>query len=333
MAEALGDARIELFQHYPSHRRHIEIFHLCKRQPDELDKLGIWACHSFDLLRNGTRVQCEESRVEAAYPAGDPVRRTATPETVGTIALDDVKSYYAAAYRPDLTTIVVIGDVTPEHARAAIEKWFGGWKANGPKPNIYSPAIPPNKPGQATIPATGRIQSEVRLGEVIPISYQDPDFPVLQLANTVLTGGFYASLLYHDLRELHGYVYNVGSSFTGGKNRSTFNVTYGADPQNVARAQRLVIDDLTGLQKKPLAADRLTRAKALILGELPIRKESYEGLAGQLIAYASTDRPLDQDRIDAQTQLAATPERIRAAMAKWIRPNDFVRIVTGPAGK
>ena len=193
--------------------------------------------------------------------------------------------------------------------------------------------VPPNKSAEATIPATGRMQSEVRLGEVIPISYNDPDYPVLQLANTVLSGGFYASLLFHDLRELHGYVYTVGSSLAGGKNRSTFNVNYGADPQNVARAARLVVDDLASLQKKPLTNDRLTRAKALILGELPIRKESYEGLADQLIRYASTDRPLDQDRIDAQAQLAATPERVRAAMAKWIRPNDFVRIVTGPAGK
>ncbi len=271
--------------------------------------------------------------IEAAYPAGDPARRTATPESVGAITLDDVKSYYAASYRPDLTTIAVIGDVTPEHARAAIEKSFGGWKAVGSKPNIYSPAVPPNKSADATIPATGRIQSEVRLGEVIPMSYDDPDYPVLQLANTVLSGGFYASLLYHDLRELHGYVYNVGSSLAAGKNRSTFNINYGADPQNVARAQRLVIDDLTSLQKKPLANDRLTRAKALILGELPIRKESYDGLAGQLIAYASTDRPLNQDLIYAQAQLAATPERLRAAMAKWIRPNDLVRVVTGPAGK
>jgi zinc protease len=135
------------------------------------------------------------------------------------------------------------------------------------------------------------------------------------------------------LRELHGYVYTVGSSLSGGKNRSTFNVRYGADPKNVARAAKLVVDDLTGLQKKPLPNDRLTRAKALILGELPIRKESYEGLAAQLIAYSIRDRPLDQDRIDAQAQLAATPEKVRAAMAKWIRPNDLVRIVTGPAGK
>jgi zinc protease len=269
----------------------------------------------------------------ALYPPGDPARRTATPQTAGAVTLDDVKSFYAAAYRPDLTTIVIVGDVTPEHARAAIEKSFGAWKAQGPTPNVLYPSVPPNKASQATIPATGRIQSRVTLGETLPITFNDPDYPVLRLANTVLTGGFYASLLFHDLRELHGYAYSVDSSVFAGRTRGSFTVNYGADPQNVGRAARLVVDDLTMLQRKPLAADRLTRAKALILGELPVRKESYDGLAGQLLSYGSTGRPLDADRLEAQAALAATPERVRAAMAKWIRPKDLVRIVVGPAGK
>ena len=270
---------------------------------------------------------------DALYPPGDPARRSATPETAGTVTLDDVKGYYASTYRPDLTTIVVVGDVTPEHARAAIEGAFGGWKADGPMPNVFPPPVPPNKASEAVIPATGRIQAEVDLSETLPLTYKDADYPLLQLANTVLSGGFYASLLFHDLRELHGYVYGVGSTLNAGRNRSTFTVNYGADPQNVSRAQRLVVDDLTSIQAKPIAAERLTRAKALVVGELPVRKESYDGLASELLNYASTGRPLDQDQIEARAQLAATPQQVRAAVAKWIRPKDLVRIVQGPAGK
>ncbi|GAC1579052.1 MAG: pitrilysin family protein [Candidatus Elarobacter sp.] len=270
---------------------------------------------------------------DALYPAGDPARRSATPQTASTVSLEDAKAFYGAAYRPDLTTMVVVGDVTPAAARAAVDKYFGAWKADGPTPNVFSPVVPPNKPGEANVPATGRVQSDVTLAETLPLSVNDPDFPVLQLANTVLSGGFYASLLFHDLRELHGYVYSVGSSLRGTKNRSTFTVTYGADPQNVSRAAKLVVDDLASLQKKPLPNDRLTRAKALVIGELPVRQESYDGLAAQLIAYASTGRPLDQDRISARAQLQATPERVRAVVAKWIRPSGFVRVVQGPAGK
>ncbi|MBV8750174.1 MAG: insulinase family protein [Candidatus Eremiobacteraeota bacterium] len=269
----------------------------------------------------------------ALYPAGDPSRRAATPQSAGTVTLDDVKSYYAQTYRPDLTTIVVVGDVTPQRARASIERAFGGWKAQGPAPNVFPPAVPPNKPGSASVPATGRIQSEVTLAQTMPLTYRDADYPIVLLANTVLSGGFYASLLYHDVREVHGYAYTVDSSVSPGRNRSVFTVTYGSDPKNVGNAERIIVDDLTSLQRKPLPASRLTNAKALVIGSLPLRKESYEGLAGQLLTYASQDRPLDADVISARAQLAATPATVQAAFAKWIRPRDFVRIVVGPAGK
>src|SRR6202041_2428103 len=54
-------------------------------------------------------------------PAGDPTLREPTPAGIASLQLDDVRSYYARTFRPDLTTIVVVGNVTPGRARAAIE--------------------------------------------------------------------------------------------------------------------------------------------------------------------------------------------------------------------
>lgn len=275
-------------------------------------------------------VKAQRALAAALYPAGDPARRYATPESAAAVTYDDVKHTFATDYRPDLTTIVIVGDVTPEHARSVVDAAFGSWTAVGPKPNVFPPAVPLNRPSRVAIPAIGRVQSDVTLAETLPISNRDPDFPVLGLANTVLTGGFYASLLFHDLRELHGYAYNVNSGLSGGRNRSSFEINYGSDPANVDRAAKLVVTDLAALQKKPLGIDRLTRAKALILGALPVREESYDGLSSELMTYASTDRPLDQARRDAAAQLRATPERVRAAMAKWIRPTGFARVVLIP---
>ena len=60
-----------------------------------------------------------------------PYWREALPRTVESLTLQDVRNYYRHAFRPDLTTIVVIGKVTPEEAQAVIEKHFGGWTATG----------------------------------------------------------------------------------------------------------------------------------------------------------------------------------------------------------
>lgn len=268
---------------------------------------------------------------KALYPPGDPQQRFATPASVRALTLDDVKAWYAAAYRPDLTTIVVIGDTTPKAARDAVEKYFGGWQATGPRPTIEPPPVPPNAPSATNVPATGRVQSSVRLEETLPIVRADPAWAQLQLANAVLTGGFYSSLLLHDLREIHGYAYSVGSHVGAGRVRASFNINYACDARNVVPAEAQVKAVLARLQREPIEPERLLRSKALLIGGIPIRESSYDGVASQLIQYSTLGLPLDQNLLDARAELDASAASVQAALARYVRPNAFVRIVTGPA--
>ncbi len=272
----------------------------------------------------------EVALASALYPPGDPERRFATPQSAGNLSLDDVKRWYASAYRPDLTTIVVIGDTTPERARATVEKYFGAWLGAGAKPNVEPPPVPANSAGQITVPATGRVQSSVRLVETVPIVRTDPAWAMLRVANAALTGGFYSSLLYHDLREVNGYAYAIGSTFTAGRVRGSFEINYGCDAKNIVPAEGQTLAVLRDLQRQPIEAQRLLRSKALLMGEVPIRQASYEGVAGQLSAYAGAGLPLDQNLLDARAELDASAESIRAAMARYVRPDGFVRLVVGP---
>ena len=89
---------------------------------------------------------------QALFPKDDPSLREATPQTVGALTLDDVRSYYHDTFRPDLTTIVVIGNITAQQAQATIEKYFGAWSANGPTPTIDLPPVPPNRPARIAVP-------------------------------------------------------------------------------------------------------------------------------------------------------------------------------------
>ncbi|MHB8147429.1 MAG: insulinase family protein, partial [Vulcanimicrobiaceae bacterium] len=275
----------------------------------------------------------EVALANALYPVGDPMRRFATPATVGSVSLNDVNAWYKDAYRPDLTTIVVVGDITPAHARTVFEKYFGGWTASGPTPNVLPGPVALNGPGSVHVPATGRVQSSVRLVESIGLLRKDPDWANLEVANTALTGGFYSSLLYHDLREVHGYAYAIGSTIAAGRVRSTYEVSYGSNPENVVPAEQQVIAILDGLQRKPLEPARLLRAKAMLMGDVPIREASYGGVMNLLLDNALRGLPLDENLVDARRELSATQQSVQASVAKWIRPQDFVRVIVGPGPK
>jgi zinc protease len=267
----------------------------------------------------------------ALFPANDPALREATAKTVSSVTLEDVKQYYAKALRPDLTTIVVIGDITPAEARSAIEKWFGDWKASGPKPEIDLPRVPASKASAANIPDPSQLQDTVNLSETVGITRFDPDYYPLQMGNHVLGGGFYATRLYHDLRQESGYVYNVDVRMSADKTRTIYTVTYGCDPKNVSKARALIRRDLEAMQHENVTDGELQQAKALLLRQIPLAESSEDGVARGLLGRAQIGLPLDEPVRGAQLYFSMSADQVKAAFAKWIRPDEFVQIVRGPA--
>jgi zinc protease len=267
---------------------------------------------------------------KALYPAEDPAQRFATPKSVGSLTLDDVKSYYRSVYRPDMTTIVVIGNVDAQRAGDAVMKYFGSWTATGPKPTVDLPAVPNNVASGAVVPDKTRTQSKVQLAEVLSLRRADPDYPIVAVANESLGAGG-TSILFHDVRDVHGLVYDVHTEADFGKERSTFAVHYECDPSKIRQAQSLIMADLNALSTTGLQPDELARGKASLISELPIRVSSFDGITKQLIRYVELGLALDQATIDARNEISVTNDQIIAAVRKWLRPDDFVRVILGPA--
>jgi zinc protease len=267
-------------------------------------------------------------------PKTDPALREATAGTVSSLKLDDVKTYYTKTMRPDLTTIVVIGDVTPEEAKNVVGKWFGGdWKASGPKPDVTLPRVPLNAASAVTVPDPSQLQNSVNLSEIVGITRFDADYYPLQLGNHVLGGGFYATRLYHDLRQVNGYVYNVDVHMNATKTRTVYAITYACDPANVSKAKQLIERDLVSMGKENVTPGELQQAKALVLRQLPLAESSEDAVAGGLLARAQLGLPLDDAARAAKRYISLSADDVRLAFAKWIRPDGFVQVVRGPAAQ
>ncbi|HEY6939066.1 MAG TPA: insulinase family protein, partial [Terriglobales bacterium] len=88
--------------------------------------------------------------------------------------------------------------------------------------------------------------------------------------------------------------------------------------------------DLRDMQNSPPTAGELQQAKALILRQIPLAESSEMGIAGGLLGRAVMGLPLDEPVEAAARYSALTGEQVKAAFAKWIKPQDFVQVVRGP---
>ena len=268
---------------------------------------------------------------ENLFPKNDPQLREATPQSVSSVNLKDVRDYYNRVFRPDLTTIAVIGDISPEDAKATIEKYFGGWNSSGSPPQTDLPPVPANSSGVTAVPDQSRVQVNVELGETLGLNRFNPDYYALELGNHVLGGGFYATRLYRDLRENSGLVYFVASSFAVGRTRSVYRVNYACDPQNVSKARAVVVRDLKAMQTTPVSDDDLRQAKAMLLRQIPLSEASVQQIGGGLVSRSITGLPLDEPIVAAHHYVELNAEQVKAAFSKWLRPDDLVQVTEGPA--
>jgi zinc protease len=244
-----------------------------------------------------------------------------------------VRDYYERVYRPDAAVIVVIGDVTPARARAAIESAFGGWRASGSPAPSDLPPVPLNGGGRVSLDVGSEQQDVVTLAQLVPVVRDDPRSYALDVANTVFGGGANGpstSRLFRDLRQNTGLVYAIDTSLAVGKTRSSFEIEYAALPQNADRAKAFVLRDVGDLRTKLVSNEELTLAKAAMVRRALLAEADETTIAEDLVARALERRPLDGATTAAKRYLETSAQSLRAAFAALVRPDAFVEVVEGP---
>ena len=279
------------------------------------------------------RYKMMRALAKGLLPAGDPGLREATPQTVDALSLADVKDYYAKVYRPDMTTLVIVGDVTPDQARAEVEKTFGAWKAVGPKPDVVPKPVPTNPAVYTVVPNAYVSQDQVLMGQMLDLNIHNPDRFALQLGNEVLGGNGFASRLMVDIRVKHGYAYGAGSFMDFDRSRSMLYVYYGSDADKVKAVDRLVLQNLDEMRNAPVKADELLNAKQARIRSIPLGVSSVNNIARSLLDWSINGEPLDEPIVAAKHYLDLTAAQVQEAFKKYVKPAHLVQVVEGPTPK
>jgi zinc protease len=264
--------------------------------------------------------------------SGDPELRDPPVAGLEALTLDDVKAYYAKTFRPDLTTIVIAGNVTADAARSTVEREFGAWQAAGAAPDVRLAPLPLNPSGEVrlSLPVD---QDTVMFQQIVEVARSSSDTYPLLLGNAILGGGSLGpeqSRLFRDLRQNAGLVYTIASRLAPRRGRYELSIEFACLPANQPRISALIDDEIKRMQTEPVGTFELALAKASTVRQTVIADSSIDAIGGELLDDAANGFPFDQRQIDARATLQTDARAIVAAFATYIHPQNFVRVIEGP---
>lgn len=197
--------------------------------------------------------------------------------------MEDLKAHYRMGYAPNNCVVVVSGDVTPADVLPLAKKYFEPIPRQEPPPPVRT--VEP--------PQMGERRVQVRRTANLPllmVSYhagaaKDPDFPVYEVIETLLTGGR-SSRLHQRLVEKEQLVLNAGGgirpSLDPGQFLFTFQVRSGKQPASVEKA---LYEELERLSRDPVPAEELQKARNQILVDFYRQLKTIAGKANLLGSY------------------------------------------------
>lgn len=249
-------------------------------------------------------------------------------ETVSRITVEDVRDFYESYMSPEITEVVVVGDISEEEALSSLA-FLNNWETK----NVEIPDLPEPKPGDYTkvylMDKVGAPQSEIRIGYVSDMTYDATgEYFKTSLMNYSL-GGAFNSRINLNLREDKGWTYGARSGFSGNDRGSQFTASAGIKASATDSAVVEFIKEIKGFQENGITDDELNFMRNSI-GQRDARR--YEtpfqkaGFLGNIIRY-----DLDGSYVDKQAEIIQniTREEINALAKKYLNTDNAYILVVG----
>jgi predicted Zn-dependent peptidase len=251
-----------------------------------------------------------------------------TAESIKSFTPDDLRAFYAAAFRPDNAALLVVGDITPASAVPMLESSFGKWQAQGAsRPQIVLPAASQHGSRDVyLIDKPGAAQSQIRIGW-IGVSRATADYFPIQVMNTIL-GGAFSSRLNLNLREQHGYTYGASSTFDMRRSPGPFYATAGVQTDKTADSLKEFFNELTAITK-PVPADELSRAKHYVSLRFPSGFETTADISRRLEELLVYRLPEDYFTKYVQNIESVTAADVQRVAQQYIQPGRFAVVIAG----
>jgi zinc protease len=304
----------------------------------------------FEQLRQQWLVGIEASRNEPQalasqelaqhfdhYPKGD-VRASMTVDeqlaAVKALKLEDVVAFHRQYYGASNGELAIVGDFDKAAISKTIDESFTGWNSKV----SYAPVTNTNvdkAPLHKMLNAPDKENGFYTAGLNIDLSVNDPEYPLLDLANYIFGDGGLKSRLMDRIRQKDGLSYGGGSGLQAGEldRAGGFTINAIAAPQNLKKLEAAIRQELERALKEGFTADELKGAKSGLLQQRVQNRSKDDVLAAGWTRNLHLNRTYSWSKEYEDKLQAATLAQVNAAFRKAVDPAKLSVVMAGDEAK
>ncbi|WP_426061054.1 M16 family metallopeptidase [Hymenobacter sp. B1770] len=255
------------------------------------------------------------------------VANAGTTASVTSLTLDDVKDFYNKYYAPNVSYLVVVGDVDQKVLTPQL-----GFLKSWEKKDVTIPAdvagVQPDKTTLYFVNKPGAAQSEIRVGYLTDLKY-DATGPYYRayLANYLL-GGAFNSRINLNLRENKGYTYGARSGYAGTQYAGPFTAQAGVRADATAASVKEFMSEITNYGNG-ISDEELAFLQSSVGQVDALRYETNQQKAGFLARLVEYN--LEPSYVQQQSDILKklTKEDVQASAKKYLPADKLFIVVVG----
>ena len=268
---------------------------------------------------------------QVVYGKDHPYGESMTEETLAKITIADAKAYYKDYFKPNISYLIVVGDISVAEAKPMAEKYFGKWEASSNVINkSYKTPVPPSGTTVDFVNKSGAVQSVINITYPVDLKPGAPDVIKSSVMNTWLGGRVYfGNRLNQNLRETNAYTYGARSRLSSDKEVGSF--AAGASVRNEVTDSSVVefMNEFKYLRNTKIDTAELQKVKNVLSGSFGRSLESPETIARFALNIARYKLPADYYASYLEKLQAVTADDVMAMAKKYVRPDNAHIVVVG----
>ena len=266
------------------------------------------------------------------FGTGHPYGEVMTEQTLEKATIDMSRNFYNTYFRPEISYLIVVGDVTKTEVEGWANKYFGAWKNTTPMPkNTYAAAKIPETATLDFVNKQGAVQSVINITYPVSYSIGSPDYVQGRVMNYAL-GGYFRSRINNNLREAKAYTYGARSALRADKLMGYFGTSgsYRNEVTDSALVQLLI--EINKMRTEPIGEEELSMVKNVMSGDFARSLEEPQTVATFALNIARYGLAPDFYDTYLQRIAAVTPADVLAMGKKYLHPDKAHILVVGNKG-